>query len=78
MNKQKLGEFLHKNSKKSNEDIADGIRSIKRVSNKYHNQIIFFEKKSIDGMYDKLSKVIKTFDDKAEIIIKTKNGNYKK
>ena len=78
MDKQKLGEYLHKNSNKKNEEIANGIRAVKKVSNKYHNQIIFFEKKSIDGMYDKLSNVIKAFDDKAEVIIKTRAGNYKK
>jgi hypothetical protein len=73
---ESLGSFLHKNSSKSNEEIADVIRSVKKVSNRYHNQIIFFEKKSIDGMCRKLNNVIKAFDDKAEVVIKTKNGKW--
>ena len=77
MKNETLGSFLHGASKKSNADLADSIRETKKITNKHDNVVIYQEKKTIDKMVDKLSTVIKCFDEKAELIIKTSKNKWK-
>ena len=42
-----LGSFLHENTKKSNNDLADDIRDVKKLSNKHDNVVIHQEKKRV-------------------------------
>ena len=72
-----LGVFLHANTKKSNEEIADSVRSSKKLSNKHNNVVIFQEKRSVCGTATKLLQAIQDFDSTAELIIKTKTGTWK-
>lgn len=72
-----LGAFLHAQTKKSNEELADSIRTSKKLSNKHNNVVIFQEKRSVCGTATKLLQAIQDFDSTAELIIKTKNGTWK-
>jgi hypothetical protein len=72
-----LGAFLHAQTKKSNEEIADSVRSSKKLSNKHNNVVIFQEKRSMCGTAKKLLQSVKDFDSTAELIIKTKTGTWK-
>ena len=45
MDKNDLGSFLHENSKKSNKELADSIREVKKLNNKHDNVVIHQEKK---------------------------------
>ena len=64
-----LGEFLHRNSNKSNKDLADSIRQVKRLSNKHDNVVVHQEKKSLISTAKKLLQCIKSFNNEAELII---------
>ena len=77
MEKLNLGEFLHRNSHKSNKELADSIRTSKKLSNKHNNVVIFQEKRSVCGTATKLLQAIQDFDSTAELIIKTKTGTWK-
>jgi hypothetical protein len=72
-----LGAFLHANTKKSNEEIAESVRASKKLSNSHNNVVIFQEKRSMCGTAKKLLQAIKDFDSTAELIIKTKSGTWK-
>ena len=69
-----LGAFLHAQSNKSNEDLAESIRVSKKLSNRHNNVVIFQEKRSMCGTAKKLLQSIKDFDSSAELIIKTDSG----
>jgi hypothetical protein len=69
-----LGVFLHANTKKSNEQIADSVRTSKKLSNKHNNVVIFQEKRSMSGNAKKLLQAVKDFDSTAQLIIKTSSG----
>lgn len=77
MKENDLGEFLHKNSQNSNKELADEIRAIKKLSNEHDNVVIYQEKRTINKAFDKLSKIIKAFDSKSELIVKTNNKQFK-
>ena len=47
MEKLNLGEFLHRNSHKSNKELADSIRDVKKLSNRHDNVVVHQEKKSL-------------------------------
>ena len=64
-----LGEFLHRNSHKSNKELADSIRDVKRLSNKHDNVVVHQEKKSLISTAKKLSQCIKSFNNEAELTI---------
>ena len=70
-----LGSFLHENTKKSNNDLADDIRDVKKLSNKHDNVVIHQEKKSITKAAQKLNKIIKVFGN-AELKIKLNNKTW--
>ena len=70
-----LGSFLHENTKKSNNDLADYIREVKKLSNKHDNVVIHQEKKSIAKAAQKLNKIIKVFGN-AELKIKLNNKTW--
>jgi hypothetical protein len=70
-----LGSFLHENTKKSNNDLADDIRDVKKLSNKHDNVVIHQEKKSIAKAAQKLNKIIKVFGN-AELKIKLNNKTW--
>lgn len=70
MEKVNLGEFLHRASQKTNRELAEDIRQVKKLSNKHDNVVVHQEKKSIDATAEKLSKSIKSFNKDAELIIK--------
>jgi hypothetical protein len=70
-----LGSFLHENTKKSNNDLADDIRDVKNLSNKHDNVVIHQEKKSIAKAAQKLNKIIKVFGN-AELKIKLNNKTW--
>ena len=72
-----LGAFLHANTKKSNEEIAESVRASKKLNNSHNNVVIFQEKRSMCGTAKKLLQAIKDFDSTAELIIKTKSGTWK-
>ena len=74
--KDDLGSFLHENSKKSNADIADSIRQVKNLSNKHDNVVLYQEKRTICATAEKLNKIIKAFDDKAELTIKIRGKKW--
>ena len=69
MEKLNLGEFLHRNSHKSNKDLADSIREVKKLSNRHDNVVVHQEKKSLISTAKKLSQFIKSFNNEAELII---------
>jgi hypothetical protein len=69
MEKLNLGEFLHRNSHKSNKDLADSIREVKKLSNRHDNVVVHQEKKSLISTAKKLSQCIKSFNNEAELII---------
>lgn len=77
MEKDDLGSFLHGASKKSNAEIADSIRNVKKISNEHDNVVVYQEKRTIKNLSEKLIKSVKCFDEKAEVIIKTKNAKWK-
>jgi len=76
MNKDDLGSFLHENSKKSNKELADSIREVKKLNNKHDNVVIHQEKKSICKTAEKLNTIIKAFGDKVELKIKLNNKTW--
>ena len=77
MDKLNLGEFLHRTSQKTNKELADDIRHIKRLSNKHDNVVVHQEKKSLDATAEKLSKSIKSFNKNAELIITINDKQWK-
>ena len=72
-----LGAFLHAQSKKNNEELAESIRVSKKLSNRHNNVVIFQEKRSLCSTAKKLFQSIKDFDNSAELIIKTDSGIWK-
>ena len=72
-----LGAFLHAQSKKSNEELAESIRVSKKLSNRHNNVVIFQEKRSVCSTAKKLLQSVKDFDNSAELIIKTDSGIWK-
>ena len=64
-----LGEFLHRNSHKSNKELADSIREVKKLSNRHDNVVVHQEKKSLISTARKLSQCIKSFNEEAELTI---------
>ena len=72
-----LGAFLHAQTSKSNEDLAESIRVSKKLSNRHNNVVIFQEKRSMCGTAKKLLQAVKDFDSSAELIIKTDSGTWK-
>ena len=69
MEKLNLGEFLHRNSHKSNKELADSIRDVKKLSNRHDNVVVHQEKKSLISTARKLSQCIKSFNEEAELTI---------
>ncbi len=69
MEKLNLGEFLHRNSHKSNKELADSIRDVKKLSNRHDNVVVHQEKKSLISTAKKLSQCIKSFNEEAELTI---------
>jgi hypothetical protein len=59
MEKLNLGEFLHRNSHKSNKDLADSIREVKKLSNRHDNVVVHQEKKSLISTAKKLVLTMK-------------------
>ena len=76
MEKVNLGEFLHRDSQKTNKELAEDIRQVKKLSNKHDNVVVHQEKKSLDATADKLSKSIKSFNNDAVLIIKINNRQW--
>tara|TARA_R100000805_G_C3505879_1_gene34072 strand:- start:237 stop:476 length:240 start_codon:yes stop_codon:yes gene_type:complete len=76
MEKVNLGEFLHRSSQKTNKELAEDIRQVKKLSNKHDNVVVHQEKKSLDATADKLSKSIKSFNNDAVLIIKINNRQW--
>lgn len=72
-----LGAFLHAQTSKSNEELANSIRESKNLNNKHNNVVIFQEKRSTCITAEKLLQAIKFFDSSSELIIKTDNGTWK-
>ena len=64
-----LGEFLHRYSHKSNKELADSIRDVKKLSNRHDNVVVHQEKKSLISTAKKLSQCIKSFNEEAELTI---------
>jgi|TARA_R100000541_G_scaffold1867_2_gene6865 hypothetical protein len=77
MDKQKLGDWLQSSSTKSNQDLAESIREVKKISNAHDNVVIYQEKRSVCANADKLQKIIKAFNKDAELIIKVKGKTWK-
>ncbi len=77
MNKQKLGDWLQSSTTKSNKDLADNIREVKKISNNHDNVVIYQEKRSVCATAEKLQKIIKAFNKDAELTIKIKNKQWK-
>ena len=77
MEKVNLGEFLHRNSQKTNKELAEDIRQVKKLSNKHDNVVVHQEKKSLDTTADKLSKSIKSFNEDAELTITINDKTWK-
>lgn len=77
MDKNDLGGFLRDNSPKTNEELADSIRTVKKITNQHDNVVIYQEKKTICKTAEKLSKIIKAFNQDAELVIKIKNKTWK-
>ena len=69
MEKVNLGEFLHRTSQKTNKELPNNIRQVKKLSNKHDNVVVHQEKKSLDATAEKLSKSIKSFNEDAELTI---------
>ena len=69
MKKLNLGEFLHRYSHKSNKELADSIRDVKKLSNRHDNVVVHQEKKSLISTARKLSQCIKSFNEEAELTI---------
>ncbi len=78
MKEDDLGGFLHENSQKTNKELADEIRAVKKLSNEHDNVVIYQEKRTINKSFEKLSKIIKAFDSKAELTIKSNKKQFKK
>ena len=76
MEKVNLGEFLHRASQKTNKELAEDIRQVKKLNNKHDNVVVHQEKKSLDATADKLSKSIKSFNNDAVLIIKINNRQW--
>ena len=76
MEKVNLGEFLHRTSQKTNKELANNIRQVKKLSNKHDNVVIHQEKRSINKASEKLSKIIKAFDKDAKLLINLKNKTW--
>lgn len=72
-----LGAFLHAQTSKSNQELADNIRSSKNLNNKHNNVVVFQEKRSVAVTADKLLQAIKFFDSSSELIIKTKTNTWR-
>ena len=72
-----LGAFLHAQTSKTNEELADNIRSSKNLNNKHNNVVVFQEKRSVGITADKLLQAIKFFDSSSELIIKTKTNTWR-
>lgn len=72
-----LGKFLQENSKKTNTELADSIRSSKKINNKHDNVVIFQEKRSVCATAEKLQKMVKAFNEEAEVQIKIKKQTWK-
>jgi hypothetical protein len=77
MDKQKLGDWLQSSSKKSNKELAEDIRDVKRINNKHDNVVIYQEKRTICSTAEKLQNIIKAFNKDAELVIKVKNKQWK-
>ena len=77
MNKNDLGGFLKDNSPKTNKELADSIREVKKITNKHDNVVIYQEKNTICNTAEKLSKIIKAFNQDAELVIKIKNKTWR-
>ena len=69
MKKLNLGEFPHRYSHKSNKELADSIRHVKKLSNRHDNVVVHQEKKSLISTAKKLSQCIKSFNEEAELTI---------
>ena len=76
MEKVNLGEFLHRASQKTNKELANNIRQVKKLSNKHDNVVVHQEKKSLDATAEKLSKSIKSFNEDAELTITIKDKQW--
>lgn len=76
MEKVNLGEFLHRTSQKTNKELANNIRQVKKLSNKHDNVVVHQEKKSLDATAGKLSNSIKSFNKDAVLIIKINNRQW--
>ena len=70
MNKQKLGDWLQSSTKQSNKDLANNIRDVKVISNSHDNVVIYQEKRSVCATAEKLQKIIKAFNEDAQLTIK--------
>lgn len=77
MEKQKLGDWLQSSTKKSNKELADNIRSSKKISNSHDNVVIYQEKRSVCATAEKLQNMVKAFNKDAELTIKIKNKQWK-
>jgi hypothetical protein len=77
MEKVNLGEFLHRTSQKTNKELANNIRQVKKLSNKHDNVVVHQEKKSLDATAEKLSKSIKSFNEDAELTITINEKQWK-
>jgi len=76
MKKLNLGEFLHRYSHKSNKELADSIRDVKKLSNRHDNVVVHQEKKSLISTAKKLSQCIKSFNEEAELTITINNKQW--
>ena len=77
MNKQKLGDWLQSSTKQSNKDLADSIREAKIISNSHDNVVIYQEKRSVCATAEKLQKIIKAFNEDAQLTIKIKDKTWR-
>lgn len=77
MDKQKLGDWLQSSTKQSNKDLADSIREAKIISNSHDNVVIYQEKRSVCATAEKLQKIIKAFNEDAQLTIKINNKTWK-
>tara|TARA_R110002050_G_scaffold259758_1_gene399261 strand:- start:81 stop:320 length:240 start_codon:yes stop_codon:yes gene_type:complete len=77
MSKQKLGDWLQSSTKQSNKDLADSIREAKIISNSHDNVVIYQEKRSVCATAEKLQKIIKAFNEDAQLTIKINNKTWR-
>jgi len=77
MEKQKLGDWLQSSTTKSNKELADNIRSSKKISNSHDNVVIYQEKRSVCATAEKLQNMVKAFNKDAEVTIKIKKQTWK-